>query len=58
MANDAEFEKLSRFLGGEVEAGGKLKETGTTHWDHPNTGATNSSGLMVLPIHRTTFFIS
>jgi len=48
LPSDAEFEKLSRFLGGEVEAGGKLKETGTTHWDHPNTGATNSSGFSAL----------
>ena len=25
--------------------GGKIKEEGTTHWDDPNTGATNISGF-------------
>ncbi len=30
-------------------AGGTLKETGTTHWNGLNTGATNSSGFTGLP---------
>ncbi len=40
-----EWTILSTFLGGDEIAGGKMKETGTSHWRFPNTGATNSSGF-------------
>ncbi|HER09350.1 MAG TPA: hypothetical protein ENO20_10630 [Bacteroides sp.] len=29
--------------------GGQLKETGTSHWDRPNKGATNTTGFRALP---------
>ena len=49
LPTDAEWTTLTTFLGGEVIAGGKMKETGTVHWSPPNTGATNSSGFTALP---------
>jgi uncharacterized protein (TIGR02145 family) len=40
-----EWSQLVTYSGGETSAGGKLKETGTTHWNSPNTGADNSTGF-------------
>jgi len=59
----AEFITLVQYLDSETDvrvvnqvtvfssdvAGGMLKSTGTAHWDEPNTGATNESGLAALP---------
>ncbi|WP_353076723.1 FISUMP domain-containing protein [Flavobacterium sp.] len=36
-------------LGGSSVAGGKMKETGTSHWNPPNTGALNSINFSGLP---------
>jgi uncharacterized protein (TIGR02145 family) len=49
LPGDAEWTQLTNFLGGEINAGGPLKETGTTHWTSPNTGATNGTGFTALP---------
>ena len=45
VPSKAEAETLQDFLGGHMEAGGKMKETGFTYWENPNTGATNESGF-------------
>lgn len=49
VPTDAEWTTMTTYLGGESVAGGKMKETGTTHWETPNTGATNQSGFTALP---------
>jgi len=59
VPSDAEWCQMEIFLDATVvcentgwrgtDAGGKMKETGTTHWSSPNTGATNSSGFTALP---------
>jgi uncharacterized protein (TIGR02145 family) len=60
VPTDAEWKQLEMYLGmSQAEAdqtgwrgtdeGGKLKEADTTHWQSPNTGATNESGFSALP---------
>jgi len=49
LPSRTEWQELITCLGGVNIAGGKMKETGNTHWIVPNTGATNSSGFTALP---------
>lgn len=49
VPTDAELTTLITYLGSENVAGGKLKETGNTHWANPNNGATNEIGFTALP---------
>jgi uncharacterized protein (TIGR02145 family) len=49
MPTDADFKELEQAVGGRSVAGGLLKESGTSHWAAPNTGATNSTGFAMLP---------
>jgi uncharacterized protein (TIGR02145 family) len=49
IPTDAEWGTLTTYLGGVSVAGGKMKESGTSHWQVPNIGATNSSGFAGLP---------
>ncbi len=53
VPSDSEWLKLIEEIGGYLnmgeransEAGAKMKETGATYWNEPNTGATNESGF-------------
>jgi uncharacterized protein (TIGR02145 family) len=49
VPTEAELTTLFTFLGGISVAGGKLKESGTSHWVSPSMGGNNSSGFTALP---------
>ncbi len=49
IPRDTEFNTLSTYLGGNTVSGTKLKETGTVHWNSPNTFSSNESGFTALP---------
>jgi len=60
VPTDADWKQLEMYLGMSqaqadasfergTDEGGKLKEADTTHWEPPNTGATNESGFSALP---------
>jgi uncharacterized protein (TIGR02145 family) len=49
VPGDEEWTTLETYLGGSIVAGSKLKESGTLHWQAPNSGADNSSGFTAIP---------
>lgn len=49
VPSDLEWSTLSDLFGGNGQAGGSLKTTGTTSWNFPNSGATNLSGFSGQP---------
>ena len=56
LPSSSEINTLISYLGGDVwYIGGYLKQEGTSYWESPNTGATNSSGFDGLPSGLRTF---
>ncbi|HOB83201.1 MAG TPA: fibrobacter succinogenes major paralogous domain-containing protein [Bacteroidales bacterium] len=49
IPSDAEWETMVTYLGGGESAGGKLKETGTTHWVSTSPATTNETGFTAIP---------
>jgi uncharacterized protein (TIGR02145 family) len=49
VPTDEDWSVLITFLDGKLYAGGNLKETGTAHWEAPNTGATNETEFTAVP---------
>ncbi len=45
----SDYETLVESLGGDMIAGGKLKEKGLEHWNSPNLGATDEIGFTARP---------
>lgn len=45
VPTQTELSTLATYLGGALIAGGKLKKSGLSHWDSPNTSATNIAGF-------------
>ena len=55
---ETDWQTLTDFLASDNIAGGKMKETGTAHWNEPNKGATNESGFLALPGGYRNFDVS
>jgi len=58
VPTEEDVEILRDFLGGQLIAGGKMKESGLVHWTTPNTGADNNSGFTGIPGGRRGWGIS
>ena len=48
IPSSTEWDVMIKYLGGNSVAGGKLKESGTTHWLSPNYSGNNQSGFTAL----------
>lgn len=55
VVDETDYLLLETSVGCAGTAGGKMKETGTTHWLEPNTGAGNESGFTGLPGGRRRY---
>lgn len=49
VPSDEEWTTLTTYLGGDSIAAADLKESGTMHWETPNTGANNVTNFTALP---------
>lgn len=49
IPGNTEWNSLITALGGIASAGSALKETGNTHWNSPNSDATNETGFTARP---------
>ena len=49
LPSENEWLELLGYYGGDSTAGGALRDSGYFHWSEPNTGASNVSGLTLLP---------
>jgi uncharacterized protein (TIGR02145 family) len=56
IPNDLEWSTLQSYL--DPNAGGKLKESGTTHWINSNEEANNGSGFTALPGGHRYYYLS
>jgi len=49
LPTNAEWDLLTSYLGGDLVAGGRMKESGSIHWGEYNTESNNESGFTALP---------
>jgi uncharacterized protein (TIGR02145 family) len=49
VPSDPEWKILTTNLGGEINSGQKIKETGGNHWLNPSSNVTNETGFTALP---------